>query len=219
MKVLLLEDDLILSDIISSFLTQECGFNVTHVEDGESALDKVNNFNFDLIILDINVPKIPGLEVLRQIREYKNKTPIIVITAYQDTTYLKRGFRNGCDDYIKKPFDLEELDLRIKNIQKRFGLNSESKIDLGCESFLAGDKNRLYVGDKIFQLSKKESEIILYLNLHRGRVISSEELIQNLWEYESMPSDATIRVYIKKIRNILGKDRIQTIRGSGYCFE
>jgi DNA-binding response OmpR family regulator len=218
MKILLLEDDLILSDILSCHL-KESGFDVVHVEDGESALDKAYDSKFDLMILDINVPKKSGLEVIKTLREYNNTTPSIIITAYQDTAHMKNGFENGADDYIKKPFDLEELDLRIKNIQKRFGIEVDDKIDLGDEIFLSPNKNRLHVKNKEYQIANKECEILLYLSSHKKRVVSSEELMQNLWEYETMPSDATIRVYIKNLRNILGKDRIKTIRGSGYYFE
>lgn len=218
MKILLLEDDAILSDILTHHL-RECGFEVDHVEDGESALDQAYASKFDLMILDINVPKKSGLEVVKTLREYNNTTPTIIVTAYQDTTHMKNGFESGCDDYIKKPFDLEELDLRIKNIQKRFSIDSEDKVALDSSITLIPTKNKLIVEDSEFQISHKECEILLYLSSHKKRVVSSEELMQNLWEYESMPSDATIRVYIKNLRNILGKEKIKTIRGSGYYFE
>jgi len=218
MKILLLEDDPILSDILTHHL-EECGFTVVHVEDGENALDSAYDNKFDLMILDINVPKKNGLEVVKTLREYNNTTPTIIVTAYHDTAHMKKGFESGCDDYIKKPFDLEELDLRIKNIQKRFSIQSEESIDLGSSMVLTPSKNKITVENKEYQVSNKEREILAYLSIHKRRVVSSDELMQNIWEYESMPSDATIRVYIKNLRNILGKDRIKTIRGSGYYFE
>lgn len=218
MKILLLEDDPILSDILTHHL-KESGFEVVHVEDGESAIDEAYDSKFDLMILDINVPKKSGLEVVRTLRESNNTTPTIIVTAYHDTAHMKNGFESGCDDYIKKPFDLEELDLRIKNIQKRFSILGEEKVELGLSVDLIPSKNKLNIEGKEYQISHKECEILLYLSSHKKRVVSSEELMQNLWEYESMPSDATIRVYIKNLRNILGKDRIKTIRGSGYYFE
>jgi DNA-binding response OmpR family regulator len=218
MKILLLEDDPILSDILTHHL-KESRYNVVHVEDGESALDEASQSKFDLLLFDINVPKKSGLDVLKSLREYNNTTPAIVITAYQDTAHIKNGFESGCDDYIKKPFDLEELDLRINNIKKRFSIESDVEINLDTHIILIPTKNKLVMGEKEFQIAHKECEILLYLSSHKKRVVSAEELMQNLWEYESMPSDATIRVYIKNLRNILGKDRIQTIRGSGYYFE
>jgi len=218
MKILLLEDDPILSDILAHHL-KDSGYDVVHVEDGESALDKASDTKFDLLLFDINVPKKSGLDVVRTLREYNNTTPAIVITAYQDTTHMKNGFESGCDDYIKKPFDLEELDLRINNIKKRFSIESEEILKLDSNITLIPTKNKLIIDEKEHQIAHKECEILLYLSSHKKRVVSADELMQNLWEYESMPSDATIRVYIKNLRNILGKERIQTIRGSGYYFE
>ena len=218
MKILLLEDDPILSDILTHHL-RESGYDVLHVEDGESALDEASNSKFDMLLFDINVPKKSGLDVVKTLREYNNTTPAIVITAYQDTTHMKNGFQSGCDDYIKKPFDLEELDLRINNIKKRFSIESEEVVKLDSNITLIPTKNKLVISNKEYQIAHKECEILLYLSSHKKRVVSAEELMQNLWEYESMPSDATIRVYIKNLRSILGKERIQTIRGSGYYFE
>ncbi len=218
MKILLLEDDPILSDILAHHL-KDSGYDVIHVEDGESALDEASATKFDLLLFDINVPKKSGLDVVKTLREYNNTTPAIVITAYQDTTHMKKGFESGCDDYIKKPFDLEELDLRINNIKKRFSIESEEILKLDSNITLIPTKNRLLIDKKEYQIAHKECEILLYLSSHKKRVVSADELMQNLWEYESMPSDATIRVYIKNLRNILGKERIQTIRGSGYYFE
>jgi DNA-binding response OmpR family regulator len=218
MKILLLEDDPILSDIMSHHLI-DSGFEVKLVMDGQDALDVGSEEKFDLFIFDINVPRLSGLDVIKKLREYDNTTPAIIITAYQDTAYMKNGFESGCDDYIKKPFELEELNLRINNIKKRFSIESEEKVVIGEDIILYPDKNRLHVKEKISQLSHKECEILIYLSSRKKRVVSSEELMQNLWEYEEMPTDATIRVYIKNLRDILGKDKIQTIRGSGYYFE
>lgn len=218
MKILLLEDDPILSDILLYHLKNSL-HEPLHVSDGNAALDVLNSQKFDLLILDINVPQKNGLEVIKEIRSYKDTTPAIIITAFQDTAHLKKGFENGCDDYIKKPFDLEELDLRIKNIQKRFGITGDDEVAIEEGISLMRSKNRLHVSDKVYVLAPKECEVLLYLSLRKHKVVSIEELIQNLWEYESMPSDATIRVYIKNLRNLLGKDKIHNIRGNGYCFE
>ncbi len=218
MKILLLEDDPILSDILSHHLL-DSGFEVVCVMDGKKALDRASDEKFDLFLFDINVPSLSGLDVIKTLREYDNTTPAILITAYQDTAHMKNGFESGCDDYIKKPFELEELDLRINNIKKRFSIESEEKILIADAITLYPDKNSLHVKDIAYQLAHKECEILIYLSTRKRRVISSEELMQNLWTYEEMPSDATIRVYIKNLRDIVGKDRIKTIRGSGYYFE
>ena len=218
MKILLLEDDPILSDILLCHLNRHL-HQTTHFSDGQLASDALSAQKFDLLILDINVPKLSGIDLIKEIRTYKDTTPAIIITAFQDTAHLKKGFENGCDDYIKKPFDLEELDLRIKNIQKRFNLINEQAIIIDSHLSLMASKNRLYVNEVPYTLTRKECKILLYLSKQKSKVVSSEELMQNLWDYDEMPSEATIRVYIKNLRNIIGKDKIQTVRGNGYIFE
>ena len=209
---------MILSDILIYHLEQN-NFNVIHVDNGEDALKEAYSYKFDLMILDINVPQKSGLEVLNDLRTNYNTTPIIVVTAYQSTQYMKNSFESGCDDYIKKPFDLEELDLRIKNIKKRFSIENEEIIKIFPNTSLITQKHKLFIDNNEYKLTQKECEILLYFHSHRKIVISSEELIRNLWEYEDMPTDTTIRVYIKNLRLLLGKDAITTIRGIGYYFE
>ncbi len=218
MKILLLEDDPILSDILLCHLNRHL-HQTTHFSDGQLASDALSAQKFDLLILDINVPKLSGIDLIKEIRTYKDTTPAIIITAFQDTAHLKKGFENGCDDYIKKPFDLEELDLRIKNIQKRFNLINEQAIIIDSHLSLMASKNRLYVNEVPYTLTRKECKILLYLSKQKSKVVSAEELMQNLWDYDEMPSEATIRVYIKNLRTIIGKDKIQTVRGNGYIFE
>lgn len=218
MKILLLEDDAILGDLIFNSLVDK-NFDAKHAEDGEEALEFVENEKFDLLILDINVPGISGLELLKSIREYSITTPVIMITAYQDTEHLKKGFDFGCDDYIKKPFDLEELHQRIKNLSRRFAIEDTNTLQLATDIKLLKDKNTIVVGDKNYEISNKENKILSYLFKNKGRTISFDELIGNVWHFDDMPSETTIRVYIKNLRNILGKDRIKTIRGLGYSYE
>lgn len=218
MKILLLEDDAILGDLIYNSLVDK-NFEVRHAEDGDEALDFVENEKFDLLIFDINVPGISGLELLKNIREYSITTPVIMITAYQDTEHLKKGFDFGCDDYIKKPFELEELHHRIKNLSRRFAIDDTKILTLASNIKLLKDKNTLILDDKSYEISNKENKILSYLFNQKGRTVSFDELIQNIWNFDDMPSETTIRVYIKNLRNILGKDKIKTVRGLGYSYE
>lgn len=218
MRILILEDDLILADILHEHLTQK-GHAITLVGDGERALEMIESQSFDVLILDINVPRKSGPEVVKTIRAYNNTTPAIIITAYHDTAHLKMGFESGCDDYIKKPFDLEEFDLRLFNVSKHFALETSPPIFLGKGLLLERSKNALHVNEKTYTLAPKECEILAYLSARPKQIVGSDELIQNLWTYDTMPSEATIRVYIKNLRNLIGKEKIQTFRGSGYCFE
>ncbi|MCJ8326478.1 MAG: response regulator transcription factor [Campylobacterales bacterium] len=218
MKILLLEDDIALSDILEDHLTHN-GFEVFIAMNGEKALEYFLDEVFDLAIMDINTPRISGLEVLKTIRiDYKIKTPVIMITAYQDTKHLKDAFENEVDDYIKKPFDLEELDQRVNRICRHFALNKNDSIQIGDITFNPNECE-LIINDKKVSMAKKERDILRYFITHKNRVVSSEELLQNIWTYDDQPSDSTIRVYIKTLREFIGKDKITTIRGIGYKFE
>ncbi len=219
MKILLLEDDLALNDLLNEHL-EDREFDVTLCTNGQEALEYLVDEKFDLTILDINTPGITGIEVLKRLRnEYKNNTPTIVITAYQDTNYLKESFENGVDDYIKKPFDLEELDQRINKLCKLFSIEQKNSMSISSDIEFIPDECLICKGDSKISVALKERDILKYFLTHKNRVISSDELLQNIWSYDDMPTDATIRVYIKNLRGIVGKDRIQTIRGIGYKFE
>ena len=215
MKILLLEDDPLLSKILTKHLSLD--YTVTSVYDGDTALETVEDEKFDLLILDSNVPGITGLELIKELRSYNDTTPIIMITAYQDTLHLKKAFTHGCNDYIKKPFELDELDMRIENITRTFNIEQNLPIQIGKDTFFDALNNKITKDGKNFPLAKKESELLNYLATNRKRTISKEELTQNLWTYETMPSDATLRVYIRNLRALIGKDSIETIRGMGYC--
>ncbi|MGE3300076.1 MAG: response regulator transcription factor, partial [Arcobacter sp.] len=175
---------------------------------------------FDIALLDINTPSITGIEVLKRVRkEYKNNIPIIILTAYQDTKHLKESFENGVDDYIKKPFDLEELDQRILKLCRHFLIEQNSKIKIDENIFFEPQTCQIFKENKVISLAQKERDILKYFCTHKSRVISNEELLQNIWVYDEMPTDATIRVYIKNLREIIGKEKITTIRAIGYRFE
>lgn len=219
MKVLLLEDDIALNDLLNEHLTDK-GYHVTLATNGQEALEYLIDEVFDLALLDINTPMMTGIEVLRTIREeYKNQTPTIILTAYQDIKHLKESFESGVDDYIKKPFDLEELDQRILKLCKQFMIEQSNEVSLASNIQFNPSLCQLCIDGKIKNIAQKERDILKYFYKHKNRVISSEELLQNIWAYDEMPTDATIRVYIKTLRELLGKEKIQTIRGIGYKFE
>jgi len=214
MKILLLEDDALLSKILTKHLEEL--YEVSAVYDGNSALELLEERKFDLLILDSNVPGISGLELIKELRSYNDTTPIIMITAYQDTTHLKTAFTNGCNDYIKKPFELDELDMRIENISRTFNIEQNKIITISQNTLFDATNNQIIKGEQNFSIAKKESEFLNYLVTNRNRIISKEELTQNLWSFENMPSDATLRVYIRNLRALIGKESIKTIRGMGY---
>lgn len=219
MRILLLEDDLALSDIVSDHLRHQ-GYDVTLCTNGEDALETLIDEKFDLALLDINTPILSGIDVLKTMREeYKDQTPMIILTAYQDTKHLKISFESGVDDYIKKPFDLEELDQRILKLCRHFAINQTDEIVIDSSISFYPQTCELKMKDKKISIAQKERDILRYFINHKNRVISSDELLQNIWQYDEMPTDATIRVYIKNLRELLGKEKITTIRGIGYKFE
>jgi DNA-binding response OmpR family regulator len=196
------------------------GYDVTLCTNGQDALEALIDQKYDIALLDINTPIISGIEVLKTVRnEYKNNTPAIILTAYQDTKHLKESFENGVDDYIKKPFDLEELDQRILKLCRQFFIEQDNKIKIDENIYFEPQTCHIFKDEKIINLAQKERDILKYFCTHKNRVVSSDELLQNIWAYDEMPTDATIRVYIKNLREIIGKDKIVTIRAIGYRFE
>ncbi len=216
MKILLLEDDTLMAELIVEHL-KESGHEVFHFLDGESAEDTILSQKFDLLLLDVNVPGISGFELLESMRKRKDFTPAVMITSRNTSRDLKEGFDLGCDDYIKKPFEFEELDARISHIVRVYGLEKEESLELGEGLFFEPGRHRIIINEEPVSLTPKASEILLYLYRNRGRIVSREEIVQNLWSYDETPTDATLRSYIKVLRKYI--PRIVTERGVGYGFE
>ena len=215
-KILLLEDDYNLSETVCEYFEEE-GFDVVCVYDGDEALSKIYEQNFDLLLLDVNVPKKSGFEVLKEVRAIGKTTPAIFITSLNMVEDMQKGFDSGCDDYIKKPFELKELDLRINNIKRLFNIDIKI-IKIDENSYLDLQNLEINLNKKSFIISKKESEILAYLLNNPKKTISIEEIINNIWSYEDSVESSTIRTYIKNLRKILGEDKILNIRGVGYRF-
>ncbi len=216
MKILLLEDDTLLGELVAEHL-KERGDEVVWYLDGEEAEDAILKDRFDLLLLDINVPKLNGLELLKGMRTRKDMTPAVMITSRNSSLDLKKGFDTGCDDYIKKPFDFEELDARIAHIERVYGLRKQERYHLGGNLFFEPGRHRLVKEGTSIALTPKASEILHYLYQHAGRIVGKEELIQSLWSYEEAPTDATLRSYIKTLRKHV--PGIVTERGIGYGFK
>lgn len=215
MKILLLEDDAVLADILVDFLQES--YSVTHTYSMKKALELSEESAYDLYIFDINVADGDGISLLKELRTFHDETPTIFITAFHDMKHLKAAFESGADDFIKKPFELEELELRIQKIKRHFGLSYIVDLCLGIE--FDTQSHTLKKQGILHKMSNKESACLHYLYKNRHRVVSADEMLQNLWEYEEMPSANNIRTLIKELRKYLGKEHIQNIRGEGYRFE
>ena len=211
-KILLLEDDEILYETLIELLEAE-GFDVVHVKDGQEALDATFVSQFDLMLLDVNVPFINGFELLKELRESGNKTPAIFLTALTDISSLSRGFEIGADDYIKKPFDFDELLIRIRALLKK--QYNGNKIEIGDFVFDL-ESAELYKNGKFVKLTPYESIISKLMFKNIGKSVSKYELLDILNEGEEM-SEGALRVHINSLRKI-GLPII-TIRGVGYRFE
>jgi len=214
MRILLLEDDIILQEIIEEFL-REKGYIVDSYFDGEKALDAIGLQSYDMLLLDVNVPTIDGFEILKYLREIGNTTPVIYITSLSSIDDLKRGFELGASDYLKKPFELEELDVRIKHIIRIYCIQEEIEFD--SMKFIP-KTHQIFIGNNIVEMRQKESQVLEYLIRNRGKVISCDELIENIWSDDNIPAYATIRTYIKNLRKIFAKEYIENIKGEGYRF-
>ena len=216
MKILLLEDDLILNEIIEEYLISQ-EHEVITAFSGNEAQDYLYSQTFDLLILDVNVPFVSGFELLKELRTQNIKTPTIFITSLNMVEDMKKGFDSGCDDYLKKPFELKELDLRINNIKRLFNITPKELINISKDTFLDIQNLLIIKNNQKIHLAKKECEVLQYL-INSSKTVSIEELSLNLWAYEDNPNDSTIRTYIKNLRKILGEEKIINIRGVGYRF-
>ena len=217
MNILLLEDDLTLSEVIVEHL-EYYEYDVTPVYDGIEAEELLFEKRFDLLLLDVNVPNLSGFELLKNLRESGNKTPTIFITSMNSSTDVLEGFELGANDYLKKPFEMIELKARIDNIKRQFQIDNEAIVQIREEVSYDLSKHILHLHNERIPLSKKEGEFLAYFLHNRGKVISSDELMVNVWSYDTAPGSSTLRTYIKRLRKYLGEDAISTIRGVGYLF-
>ena len=214
MKILLLEDDVILQEIIEEFLL-ESGYDVESFFDGEKSLDAIGSKNYDMLLLDVNVPSINGFEILSYLRDIGNTTPAIYITSLSGIDDLKKGFDLGADDYLKKPFDLEELKVRIERIVKVHCLQEEIHFD---DITFIPKAHQIIFDDKTVDIRQKEAQVLEYFVRNSGKIISCDEIIENVWDDDSIPTHATIRTYIKNLRKMFEKEYFDNIKGEGYRF-
>jgi len=212
-----MEDDAVLSDILLDFLRES--WSVDYAYNSKDVYEHLNKNRYDLFIFDINVPGISGLELLKELRSYNDNTPTIFITAYTDTDYLKKAFDIGAHDYIKKPFELDELKARILNTKRIFNIETNIVIKISEDISFSPETKEIVKNNHKISLGAKDSQLLSYFLNNKGRLLSSEELTQNIWDFDLIPSDATLRSHIRTIRELIGKDRISTIRGSGYIYE
>ena len=217
-QILLVEDDETLSELISEYLSEQ-GYDVTVCADAKAALDTAYERNFDILILDVKLPKGDGFSLLRELRRLGDDTPAIFTTSLNALQDLEIGYKSGCDDYLKKPYELKELLLRIQILIKRkFSHVNDEFIELnGGYKFYPSSKT-LRQNGQIVSLSNKESELLALFLENKNALLSKEAIFEKIWNYGEEPSELSLRVYVKNLRRILGKDAIVNRRGDGYIY-
>jgi DNA-binding response OmpR family regulator len=207
-KILLLEDDEILSQSIQ-FLLQSHGYDITIAKNGEDAIDITYDNKFDLYLLDVNVPLINGFDFLKQLRDSGDMTPAFFITALVGIDSISQGFDVGADDYIKKPFEVDELLIRIKALLKKKNSNIKyANLEYDFE------KSILKKDNKILPLAFVEKEIFELLLKNIDKTVTKEEF----FEVMEKPTDTALRVHINRLKKLLSLN-IVNIRGTGYILE
>ena len=216
-NILLLEDDQQLSDTVKQFLHYQ-GYEVFCAYDGLQAEDLAYEKQIDLMLLDIKVPHQNGFDFLQTLREKGVQTPAIFITSLNSVEDVTRGFDIGCDDYIRKPFALKELQVRVEALLKRRYGTHEEKIDLGEGLFFDTKENLLTQDNQRVPLKTKEAKLLSLFLTYPSELLTYDKIFEHLWEYNEEPSAGSLRSYVKTVRTFLGKDNIETIKNVGYRF-
>jgi DNA-binding response OmpR family regulator len=217
-RILLLEDDANPNETITDFLEEE-GYSITSTYDGYEAQDRLYESKFDLLLLDVNTPGIDGFTLLKDARDNDVVAPAIFITSLDGVDDLEKGFQSGCDDYIRKPFVLKELIIRVETLLRRGFFHETSElITLGDNIQYNTKSNELIVKGVAETLGNKESALFKLFMKHPNEVLAHDRIYKELWDYDEDPSDTALRTYIKNIRKIIGKDRIVSIKKQGYKF-
>lgn len=222
MKLLIVEDEKRLCETIAKYFKAE-GYSIDTCHDGSDALDYINGTEYDAIVLDIMLPGLDGISVLRNIRSRKLTTPVLLLTAKTAIEDKVDGLDSGADDYLTKPFSLEELSARIRVLIRRHGVERVDKAMAVGPLMLDTDKKLAIRDGKEIPLTAKEYAILEYLMHNKGIVLSREKIQHHIWNYDYEGSSNIIDVYIRTLRNKVdaGFDQklIQTVRGMGYVIK
>jgi len=214
-NILVIED----SERIASFIVkglQSHGYQVTHTTNGEDALKLTGAAEFDLVILDIGLPGMDGFAVLEQLRGSGNEVPVIVLTARDSVDNTVASFEGGADDYMSKPFSFEELLARVRRRISTPGevvtetILSHKQISLDLRT------RRVSVSGTEFDLTAREFTMLEFFLRHAGQVLSREQILSRVWGFDHDPGSNVVDVYIRYLRQKLGNDAVQTVRGMGY---
>jgi DNA-binding response OmpR family regulator len=214
MRLLLVEDDPLLGDGIGAGLRQE-GYAVDWVRDGEAAVQACTSDQFDLIVLDLGLPRLPGMDVLKRLRHDGNDTPVLILTAYDAVADRVQGLDAGADDYLVKPFDIDELAARLRALARRRNGRATLAIEHG-DLVLDPAAHSLTCKGEAVELPAREFALLHLLLQHAGEALSRSRLEEALYGWDMEVESNTLEVYIHHLRKKLGADLIRTVRGVGY---
>jgi len=218
-KILLLEDDELFSLSLIDYLEEFADVEITHASNSNLMLDLIYENRYDLYLLDINLPDINGLDLLKDIRNATDETPTIFLTSYKDKDTLIQGFENGADDFLTKPFDMDELILRINSLMKR--VKKQNHIILGKFKFNF-DTKEVKVDDCVVKFSLKALELFELFYQNNNAIVTKEMIINRLWNTNETYSEGSIRVYVNSIKKLFDDEKlfnISNIKNIGYKIE
>ncbi len=218
MRILILEDEKTLADSIEEYLS-DSGYEVVSFSNSEKALDAIHEIKYDLLLLDVNVHgNLNGFELLEALRAAEVKVPAIFITSLNNIEDLTHGYSSGCCDYIRKPFDLAELKLRVEHVIKTYCFSScDNSIELAFGYLYDTKKMQLTLNDEVIILSKTETKILELLIKNRGSVVTYEMFWETVWGEWIDPTN--IRVQVGSLRKKLDNNLIKNVRGIGYSID
>ncbi len=213
-QILLLEDDELFSQTLVDFL-EESNFSVDVASDGEEALLKSYENHYDIYLFDINVPKLNGIELLKTLRNNNVQIPTIFLTSYKDDKTLEECFDNGCDDFLRKPFKVSELLLRMNAILKRTS-RIEKIVKISENHHYNFDTRKIYCDNEEIKQPLKVVQLLELFIENDNKTLTNYEIIDRLWNNSQEHSEGSLRLYITKIRKIVGKEKILNIKKVGY---
>lgn len=217
--ILIADDDENIRNVLKEYSLIN-GYDVIEAVDGIDALNKVNNNDIDLIILDIMMPKLDGFSAYKRIKEVKD-VPVLVLSAKGEEYDKLYGFEIGIDDYVVKPFSPREVMARVKAILARHTSDAKANIYANGSLKIDFDAREAYINDKKLDLTPKEYELLVYLAQNEGIALSRETILENVWGYDFFGDNRTVDTHIKMLRNSFGSEKeiISTVRGYGYKLE
>jgi two-component system OmpR family response regulator len=216
MRILVVEDEPDLLSSLARALRDE-GYAVDTAPDGEEGLYKAESADYDAIVLDVMMPKMDGWTVLAKLRKTK-KTPVLMLTARDQLRDRVKGLDGGADDYVLKPFDLEEVFARIRSLIRRAADKASNVIEIGKVKIDTALK-QVFVGKQAIELTAREYQLVEFLALHRGKVVTRTELYEHLFDEDDATLSNLLDVHVSNARKKIGADFITTRRGHGYCIE